>query len=197
MEEMEVEDPQPDEKISDAICSKNSMEVGKDAITDSESEDNIPNEGIEDFNSDSEDDNDDEDVAEEAEIKILEATLKENPYDYACHVTIIGKLQKLGELDRLRAARENMSATYPLSSDLWLSWIKDEINLATNEAHRNHIISLCERAVEDYLCEFLYIITLFLLQIYINQNHISSSVKSWYYSPIHTPKNNLIVPDKY
>ncbi|KAM0734267.1 Squamous cell carcinoma antigen recognized by T-cells 3 [Formica fusca] len=106
---------------------------------------------IDDSGSDNDDDDDDDDEAiDEAEVKSLQAFLTENPYDYATHVALINKLHKMGELDRLRTARDNMSNMYPLSPELWLSCIRDEIKLAVTPEQKAEIVKLCERAVKDY-----------------------------------------------
>ncbi|XP_011871430.1 PREDICTED: squamous cell carcinoma antigen recognized by T-cells 3-like [Vollenhovia emeryi] len=99
---------------------------------------------------DDDNDEDDEDV-NEAEVKSLEASLSANPYDYSSHVALINKLHTMGELDRLRAARNNMSNVYPLSPELWLVWISDEIKLATTGEQKAEVVELCERAVKDYV----------------------------------------------
>lgn len=98
---------------------------------------------------------DEDDSADKAIVSELRAKLSENPYDYVTHVALISKLQKMGELDDLRAAREDMSSKYPLSPDLWLPWIKEESNLATTDEQKAKVNELCERAVKDYLCKFI------------------------------------------
>ncbi|XP_015185897.1 PREDICTED: squamous cell carcinoma antigen recognized by T-cells 3 [Polistes dominula] len=103
-------------------------------------------------NDDDDDVGDDDDDANEAEIKALEALLAENPYDYSSHIKLIKKFQMMGELERLRNARENMSSMYPLSSELWLSWLRDEMKLAVSSEEKAEVVKLCERAVKDYLC---------------------------------------------
>lgn len=105
--------------------------------------------------SDDDDDDDDED-ANEAEVKALEASLSTNPYNYSSHVALINKLHTMGELDRLRAARDNMSNLYPLSPELWLAWISDEIKLATTDDQKTEVVKLCERAIQDYVCKFFF-----------------------------------------
>lgn len=104
---------------------------------------------------------DDSDVvqeeADETEVKSLQTALTENPYDYATHVALINKLRTMGELDRLRVARNHMSNIYPLSPELWLSWIRDEIMLATTTEQKVELTQLCERAVKDYMCKFRYL----------------------------------------
>ncbi|XP_072761043.1 squamous cell carcinoma antigen recognized by T-cells 3 [Anoplolepis gracilipes] len=116
-----------------------------DEMTRGESEEEI-DEKIDDDGSDS----DDDEAADEAEVKSLQASLTENPYDYATHVALINKLHNMGELDRLRAARDNMSKMYPLSPDLWLSCMQDEIKLAVTPEQKTEVVKLCERAVKDY-----------------------------------------------
>lgn len=104
---------------------------------------------------DSGSDSDDDEAVDEAEVKSLQTCLAENPYDYATHVALINKLHKMGELDRLRTARDNMSNMYPLSPDLWLSCMQDEIKLAVTPEQKAEIVKLCERAVKDYACKSL------------------------------------------
>lgn len=100
------------------------------------------------------DDDDDNDDVNEAEVKSLEASLSTNLYDYSSHVALINKLHMMGELDRLRVARNNMSNIYPLSPELWLVWINDEIKLATTDEQKAEVVELCERAIKDYICKF-------------------------------------------
>ncbi|XP_068988460.1 squamous cell carcinoma antigen recognized by T-cells 3 isoform X2 [Bombus flavifrons] len=143
------------------------MDIGNEENNDKsspeESVDNEKNESIEikdepeeDMDNEVDDDQkseeDDEEDADEAEVKALETSLAQNPYDYTSHVALINKLQKMGELERLRTARKNMSTKYPLSSELWLSWMRDEIKLATTPEQKAEVVKLCERAVKDYLC---------------------------------------------
>ncbi|XP_011166941.2 squamous cell carcinoma antigen recognized by T-cells 3 isoform X2 [Solenopsis invicta] len=102
-------------------------------------------------NEDDDDDDDNDEDVNEAEVKALEASLSTNPYDYSSHVALINKLHTMGELDRLRTARNNMSNIYPLSPELWLAWLSDEINLATTDEQKAEIVRLCERATKDYV----------------------------------------------
>ncbi|XP_076633777.1 spliceosome associated factor 3, U4/U6 recycling protein [Colletes latitarsis] len=148
MEEMDVENEKSSDKSS---CEDLSDSKGDELeVVENETEETAINESTDEQDEDDEE-NDDEEDADEAEVKILEAYLAQNPYDYASHVAIINKFQKMGELERLRAARENMSSKYPLSPELWLSWIRNEIKLAITPEQRAEIVKLCERAVKDYL----------------------------------------------
>lgn len=145
-----------------------------DSLLDSEDED-LPDqgnrsemiEGEADFdkemdNDDDDDDGDDDDTSDsedeeiaEAEVKLLEAKLEENPYDYSSHVALINKLQNMGgkSMEKLKNAREVMSSKYPLSSELWLPWIRDEMSFAKSKSERAAVAELCERAIKDYLCK--------------------------------------------
>ncbi|CAL8071274.1 unnamed protein product [Calicophoron daubneyi] len=83
-------------------------------------------------------------------VKRLQTQLEENPNDYDSHNELIVTLKKLGNLDELRQARENMSAVYPLSPALWLDWIRDERNIATTVEEQKNIERLFRRAISDY-----------------------------------------------
>lgn len=43
----------------------------------------------------------------------------------------IKSLRKQGDIEKLRIAREAMSAMFPLSSEMWKEWIKDEMSLSS------------------------------------------------------------------
>nr|XP_003704670.1 PREDICTED: squamous cell carcinoma antigen recognized by T-cells 3-like [Megachile rotundata] len=142
----------------DATSDKsNDNSLHEDAANKEEESELIENENAEsadeliDDQDEEDEEEEDEEDADEAEVKILEASLAQNPYDYASHISLINKLQRMGELERLRAARENMSTKYPLSPELWLSWMRDEIKLATTPEQKAEVVKLCERAVKDYL----------------------------------------------
>lgn len=133
-------------------------EENHDDKNDDDNENAHGNENICDneINDDNMDDYDEDEDTDEAEVKILEALLIQNPYDYSSHVALIKKLGTIGELERLRAARENMSSKYPMSSDLWLAWMRDEIKLAVSAKEKADVVKLCGRAVKDYLCKLSF-----------------------------------------
>lgn len=136
-----------------------SMELdnhGDDVTTmksDSSDNSNIstPDDCIMEAENEAVDTDDDQDDKDESEVRQLESLLTTNPYDYNTHVTLITKVKAMGELNKLRLARENMSNIYPLSPELWLSWLRDEIKLATSPEERSPIVILFERAIKDYL----------------------------------------------
>ncbi|CAI9716579.1 squamous cell carcinoma antigen recognized by T-cells 3-like isoform X1 [Octopus vulgaris] len=112
-----------------------------------EDEEMEPEEGDD---SSSELDSEDDDEAEKEKIRCLEEQILSYPYTYAPHLDLIRALRQAGELERLRAARQYMSEIFPLTEELWLEWLKDEVSLAT-EDDRERIEKLFDKAVSDYL----------------------------------------------
>lgn len=53
----------------------------------------------------------------------------------------------------MRKAYDRFSEYFPLTPSIWLAWIKDEIKLAASLINKKHVLSLFERAVQDYLCK--------------------------------------------
>ncbi|KAL7056596.1 hypothetical protein AAHC03_021036 [Spirometra sp. Aus1] len=94
----------------------------------------------------SEESSDEEIEVSEEEIKALSSQLESDPFLYDVHVQLIKLLQKAGDLDRLREAREKMASLFPLTPD----WIKDESSLLLEGADRSSVEDLFHRAVADY-----------------------------------------------
>ncbi|KAG0307311.1 Splicing factor [Dissophora globulifera] len=84
-------------------------------------------------------------------IATLKASLVANPNLYEQHTQLIALLKGAVMLEELRAAREAMSAVFPLTEELWMEWIGDEANLATSIEEKRHLLELYERATSDYL----------------------------------------------
>ncbi|GCC23990.1 hypothetical protein chiPu_0002388 [Chiloscyllium punctatum] len=93
----------------------------------------------------------------EAEIQRLEEQLSISAYDYNCHVDLIKLLRQEGELEKLRAARQKMSELFPLTEELWLDWLKDEILMAEGTADRENVYELFEKAIKDYICPEIWL----------------------------------------
>ncbi|XP_038618617.1 squamous cell carcinoma antigen recognized by T-cells 3 [Tachyglossus aculeatus] len=104
-----------------------------------------------------EDDDDDEEKENEAEIQRLEEQLSINAFDYNCHVDLIKLLRQEGELVQLRRARQKMSELFPLTEEIWLDWLKDEIRMALEGSDREKVYELFERAVKDYICPEIWL----------------------------------------
>ncbi|KFM73371.1 Squamous cell carcinoma antigen recognized by T-cells 3, partial [Stegodyphus mimosarum] len=104
----------------------------------------------EDSFSNSADASSDEEDADEEKINEIQKRIEASPYTYDLHVQLISLCRKLGDLDKLRAAREKMSELFPLTPELWLDWLNDEKTLAVTSEQKEHLTQLFERAVKDY-----------------------------------------------
>ena len=118
-------------------------------------------EELEKDNSDSDDDNDDaEDSDDELEkeddpelLKQIESYNEEilnNPYNYNAHLELVTCLRKTDNLEQLRKARQTFSQYYPLTAQLWIDWINDELKVAATEEEKKLIEDLFEKGVKDY-----------------------------------------------
>ncbi|XP_027545574.1 squamous cell carcinoma antigen recognized by T-cells 3 [Neopelma chrysocephalum] len=107
--------------------------------------------------SDSSGDGEDEEKENEAEIQRLEEQLSINAFDYNCHLDLIKLLRQEGELVKLRRARQKMSELFPLTEEIWLDWLKDEIKMASESHEREKVYELFERAVKDYICPEIWL----------------------------------------
>ncbi|NWI72869.1 SART3 protein, partial [Dryoscopus gambensis] len=107
--------------------------------------------------SDSSGDGEDEEKENEAEIQRLEEQLSINAFDYNCHLDLIKLLRQEGELVKLRRARQKMSELFPLTEEIWLDWLKDEIKVASESSEREKVYELFERAVKDYICPEIWL----------------------------------------
>ncbi|XP_050174557.1 squamous cell carcinoma antigen recognized by T-cells 3 [Myiozetetes cayanensis] len=111
----------------------------------------------EEGDSDSSGDGEDEEKENEAEIQRLEEQLSINAFDYNCHLDLIKLLRQEGELVKLRRARQKMSELFPLTEEIWLDWLKDEIKMASESSEREKVYELFERAVKDYICPEIWL----------------------------------------
>ncbi|XP_063769347.1 squamous cell carcinoma antigen recognized by T-cells 3 [Pseudophryne corroboree] len=101
---------------------------------------------------------DEEDEKEnEAEIQRLEEQLSINAFDYNCHLDLIKLLRQEGELERLRRARQKMSELFPLTEEIWLDWLKDEMKIGGDDFSRDSVYELFEKAVKDYICPEIWL----------------------------------------
>ncbi|XP_072921621.1 squamous cell carcinoma antigen recognized by T-cells 3 [Hemitrygon akajei] len=102
-------------------------------------------------------DSSDDEQENEAEIQRLEEQLSISAYDYNCHVDLIKLLRQEGELEKLQSARQKMSELFPLTEELWLDWLKDEIRMAEEPHDREKMYELFERAIKDYICPEIWL----------------------------------------
>ncbi|XP_077995883.1 spliceosome associated factor 3, U4/U6 recycling protein-like [Glandiceps talaboti] len=112
-----------------------------------EFEDNVE---MEEEESESSSSDDSEADVDEKAIAELETRVSASPYQYELHVQLINLLRKEGELEKLHQARERMHQLFPLSEELWLQWLQDEIRIGS-EDDREEITTLFERAIGDYM----------------------------------------------
>ncbi|KAG0365729.1 Splicing factor [Gamsiella multidivaricata] len=84
-------------------------------------------------------------------IATLTTSLESNPSQYELHTQLIALLKSASLLEELRKARRAMNALYPLSEELWVDWIGDEQNMATQEEEKQHVLDLYEKATAEYL----------------------------------------------
>ncbi|XKL64324.1 hypothetical protein PGB90_004410 [Kerria lacca] len=104
------------------------------------------------IDSENETDSSDDEAKENALNKkkqLLEKILNDKT-DYCAYVELIQVLSSLKELEELRSARENFNKEYPLSPEMWISWIEDEKAIACTNEEKQHINTLFERALQDY-----------------------------------------------
>lgn len=92
----------------------------------------------------------DEEDADEEKIAEIQKLLEASPYSYDLHVQLISMCRNLGDLNKLRVARESMSKLFPLTSELWLDWLTDEKTLAATPEDNEKLVDLFKRAVKDY-----------------------------------------------
>uniref|UniRef100_A0A803VV56 Squamous cell carcinoma antigen recognized by T cells 3 n=1 Tax=Ficedula albicollis TaxID=59894 RepID=A0A803VV56_FICAL len=50
-----------------------------------------------------------------------------------------------------------MSELFPLTEEIWLDWLKDEIKMASEISEREKVYELFERAVKDYICPEIWL----------------------------------------
>ncbi|KAI3863457.1 hypothetical protein MKX03_005922 [Papaver bracteatum] len=111
--------------------------------------------------SDSDSDSDEDAAADdEQQLQTLEKELAENPSNYDAHVQYIKSLRKFGDIEKMRKAREDMNALFPLTPSMWSEWAKDEASLTTGSEAYDAIVKLYERGVNEYLsvslwCDYL------------------------------------------
>ena len=111
---------------------------------------------------DSEEEGEDSDMEKENEerskkISDLNQTLFDNPYDYSAHLELVNLLRKTDNFTQLRCARKAFSEKYPLTGELWIQWIEDEIKVMSSEEEKTYITELFEKGLQDYVSVDLWL----------------------------------------
>ncbi|KAG0027208.1 RNA-binding protein 4F [Podila clonocystis] len=117
-------------------------------------------------------------------IGVLKASLQTNPSQYEVHIHLIALLKSAAMFEELRAAREAMSAVFPLSEELWLQWINDESNMAASEDEKENVLNLYERATTDYL------------SIAIWKSYTEYAVQEYFEAAEHGDDESILTKDK-
>ena len=81
--------------------------------------------------------------ADLAAVMALEQSLRTHPDDYALRVQHVALLRRCGLRGRLREAREELAARFPLAEPLWREWLEDELEAAARCAPR--VLRVCAR----------------------------------------------------
>ncbi|KAI8782889.1 squamous cell carcinoma antigen recognized by T-cells 3-like isoform X3 [Biomphalaria glabrata] len=100
--------------------------------------------------SDSSENEDEEESELHSKIDTLSTQISQNPFIYDNHIEKIKLLKQLGDLYRLRDARADMSKHFPLTEELWLDWLRDEIPLISEDKDKKRVEELFEKAFGDY-----------------------------------------------
>lgn len=117
-----------------------------------------PGEVMEVDSSDSDSDSsDDEEEKLKTRAKEIEALINNSSYSYPSHVELVSIYKKLLNLPEMRTAYERFSKHFPLTAELWLDWIKDEMRVANTEKEKKCVVELFDKAVQDYLSVDLWL----------------------------------------
>ncbi|KAI6701774.1 hypothetical protein NL676_016098 [Syzygium grande] len=92
-----------------------------------------------------------EPMDDKRQIEALESELYNNPSNYDAHLQYIRLVRKTGDLNKLRQARDSMSALFPLTPAMWQEWARDEASLMVGVDGYAVIEKLYDRGVSDYL----------------------------------------------
>ncbi|CAF2537142.1 unnamed protein product [Rotaria sp. Silwood2] len=137
------------------------MEISKQDIeddTDDESKSDDDDDDDDDSKSEDSPDEQIDDSKQETELVAHRDIVQSNLYNYQAHIDYINLSRQYGNLEHLRFARQTMSEIFPLTQQLWLNWIKDEIRLLVSNSEENkELIQLFERAINDYLSVMIWI----------------------------------------
>lgn len=105
-----------------------------------------------DDSSDSASENSDGETLElELRAEKLERQISANKFLYDVHVELVKIYEKLQDVNSLREAYKRFYECYPLTPELWLTWIKLEMGIASTPQEKENILEIFDLAVQDYL----------------------------------------------
>lgn len=99
----------------------------------------------------SSDDSDDESAELELRAEQLERQISNNKLLYDVHVELVKIYEKLQDVNSLREAYKRFYECYPLTPELWLTWIKLEMGIASTPQEKENVLEIFDIAVQDYL----------------------------------------------
>uniref|UniRef100_A0A1A9WWY9 RRM domain-containing protein n=1 Tax=Glossina brevipalpis TaxID=37001 RepID=A0A1A9WWY9_9MUSC len=102
--------------------------------------------------SESDSSTDNEDDAQEAlkQYQELLGELESEKYAYDKYIRLCDLSHSTGDLDNIRKAYKSFSEVYPLTAELWLSYIDVELKLAQSPNEIEEVEMLFRRALQDY-----------------------------------------------
>ncbi|KAF5828241.1 hypothetical protein DUNSADRAFT_17991 [Dunaliella salina] len=80
----------------------------------------------------------------------IEGELETAP-DYSKMIEYIGLLRQAKLRARLRSAYERMASLFPMTEQLWLDWVNDELEQVRSEEDIDRIQHIFQQATQDYL----------------------------------------------
>ena len=143
--------------LADIIMAKTFLDADMDAELEELEKDN------EDSDDDMSDDDDEEDEEEKEDPEVLkqissyQEELLSNPYNYNAHLQLVTLLRKTDNFNELRAARKSFSEHYPLTAELYIDWVNDELKIASTEEEKRAVEELFEKGVKDYVSVDLWL----------------------------------------
>ena len=78
------------------------------------------------------------------------------PINWDAQLALIKTLREEGKLTEANEARRVLHGRFPLTEELWLDWLRDELPLATDREAKLSLFELFKLAVTDYLSPALW-----------------------------------------
>lgn len=131
----------PDDNEEDVLMDEDTID---DTVDDIEKEDA-------DNDDDDEDDSDlDDSTKHLVEYNNVLKEIQENQYAYDKYVKLCELSHKTDDLENIRNAYNLFASVYPLSPEIWMKYLKIEINVALSEAEIAKVDELFQKALKDY-----------------------------------------------
>lgn len=73
-----------------------------------------------------------------------------NEKSICSRITVYFRSSQITDLEKIRESCELFSSMYPLAPEIWLRWLKIELNIATGDTELKRVHHLFRRAFADY-----------------------------------------------